>query len=422
MFKMSIINHQTIALLIFVATYIILATEFRERTIAAMAGAASIWALGILSPNEMISYVDLSAIGLLFGMMVIIGALREAQFFTWIGGRVAVLSQGKPHYLLAAFMLLTAVLSATLDNVTTILFMTAVTIDLAERAGFDPKPYILSEIFASNLGGTATLIGDPPNIMIASSTGFPFGAFITNLAPASIAGLVITFFYCRKSFAKDMKEFGTKGMKLGIISEKRLMWTGLGTLIGTIALFSLQDTTGISPTAVALAAATLLLFIGGPKMAEILKQVEWSTLLFFGSIFVVVGALEKTGWMSLISQQMLSLIGSDTPLGVTVVLWVSSLTSAFIDNIPFAAAFIPVLSDLGSSGANVYPLWWALAAGTGVGGNGTIIGASANVIAIGVAQARGVKISFTEFARTGMVVLLMTTAVANAILLAIFWR
>jgi Na+/H+ antiporter NhaD/arsenite permease-like protein len=420
---MSIFNHQTIALLIFVVTYIILATEFRERTIAAMAGAAAVWALGILTPAEMISYVDLRAIGLLFGMMVLIGALREAHFFTWIGGRVAIWSRGKPHHLLVAFILLTGVLSATLDNVTTILFMITVTIDLAELAGFDPKPYILSEIFASNLGGTATLIGDPPNIMIASATGLAFGAFITNLAPASIAGLVITLFYCRKRFAKDMKEFEAKASRFSeIVPERRLMWTGLGTLVGAIALFSLQDATGISPTTVALAAATLLLFIGGPKMSEILKEVEWSTLLFFGSLFVVVGALEKTGWMSLISQQMLSLIGGSMPLGITLVLWVSSLTSAFIDNIPFAAAFIPVLSELGRSGVNVYPLWWALAAGTGFGGNGTMIGASANVIAIGVAQARGVKISFAEFAKIGMVVLLITTAVTNVILLATLWR
>ena len=157
-------------------------------------------------------------------------------------------------------------------------------------------------------------------------------------------------------------------------------------------------------------------------MSEILKEVEWSTLLFFGSLFVVVGALEKTGWMSLISQGMLSLIGGSMPLGITIVLWVSSLTSAFIDNIPFAAAFIPVLSELGRSGLNVYPLWWALAAGTGFGGNGTMIGASANIIAVGVAQARGVKISFAEFAKIGMVVLVTTTAVANVILLATLWK
>jgi Na+/H+ antiporter NhaD/arsenite permease-like protein len=417
---MQFFNSQAIALLIFVATYIILATEFRERTIAAMAGAAAVWAFRILTPQEMISYVDLSAIGLLFGMMVIIGALREAKFFTWVGGRVAAFSNGKPLTLLATFMLLTAVLSALLDNVTTILFMTTVTIDLALRAGFDPKPYILSEIFASNLGGTATLIGDPPNIMISSATGFAFGDFVVNLAPSAVAGLVIAFLYCRKKFANNMSRFDIKASNFSaVVPEKRLMWTGLGTLVGAIALFSLQDIVGIAPTIVALAAATILLFIGGPRMPEILKEVEWSTLLFFSSLFVVVGALEKTGWMALISQKMVSLVGGSLPLGITVVLWISSLTSAFIDNIPFAAAFIPVLSNLSSSGLNANPLWWALASGTGFGGNGTMIGASANVIAVGVAQARGVKISFKEFAKVGMIVLLSTTLVANLILLAV---
>jgi Na+/H+ antiporter NhaD/arsenite permease-like protein len=420
---MQTLSHEMIALLIFVVTYIILATEFRERTIAAMAGAGAVWALGILTPQEMISYVDLRAIGLLFGMMVVIGALREASFFTWMGGRAAIWCRGRPHQLLLAFILLTAGLSAVLDNVTTVLFMVAVTIDLAKLARFDPKPYILSEIFAANIGGTATLIGDPPNIMIASATGFTFGAFIMNLAPISIAALVIALFYSRRKFAKDMKEFVVQRSEYSdIVPEKRLMWMGLATLVAAVVFFSLQDTTGISPTAVALVAATLLLFVGGPKMPEILKEVEWSTLLFFSSLFVVVGALEKTGWMAVISGGMLSLIRGNVPLGITVVLWVSSLTSAFVDNIPFAAAFIPVLSDLGRSGIEIYPLWWALAAGAGFGANGTMIGASTNVIALGIAQARGVRISFVEYAKVGMVILLTTTAVANLILLVMFWR
>jgi Na+/H+ antiporter NhaD/arsenite permease-like protein len=419
---MQLLNQQILAIVVFVITYVLLATEYRERTIAAMSGAGAVWALGILAPSEMIAYVDLRAIGLLFGMMVIIGALREARFFRWVGGHVAIWCRGRPHHLLIAFTLLTAVLSATLDNVTTVLFMVTATIDLAESAGFDPKPYILSEIFASNLGGTATLIGDPPNIMIASETGFTFGAFITNLAPVSIGALVIALLYSRKRFSESMKSFKVSRPRFSETTpERRLMWTGLATLAGAIALFTLQDITGFSPTAVALAAATLLLFAGGPKMPEILKEVEWSTLLFFGSLFIVVGALEKTGWMALISREILTLIGHNMPLGITALLWISSLTSAFVDNIPFAAAFIPVLSELGRSGVDVYPLWWAFAAGTGLGGNGTMIGASANVIAVAVAQARGVKISFREFTKVGIVILLMTTTVANVILLAMHW-
>jgi len=426
---MQIASEQLIALLIFLATYLLLATGYRERTIAAMAGVGAMYAFGILTPQEMTAYVDVNAIGLLFGMMIIVGALREAHFFRWVGVRVANACRCRPMHLLVVLTLMTAGLSALLDNVTTVLFMVTVTIDIAELVKLDPKPYILSEIVASNIGGTATLIGDPPNIMIATATGFSFLEFIANVAPVSLAALSVSLFYFWMRFRKSMREQGgdQKFAALPIMAsdvppDRRLLWTGLVTLVGAIVLFSLQDIVGVYPTVVALAAAVILLFVGGPRMPEILREVEWSTLIFFGSLFVVVGALEKTGWMSLIAQGMLPVVGANRTIGVSVVLWISSLISAFIDNIPLTASLIPVLTDLGSlSGVTVYPLWWALSAGAGLGGNGTIIGASANVIATGLAQARGVKITFAEFAKVGMVILVLTTAVANLILLARFW-
>jgi Na+/H+ antiporter NhaD/arsenite permease-like protein len=418
---MPILGHETVALLIFVVTYIILATEFRERTIAAMAGAGAVWAFGILSYEEAIAYVDLRAIGLLFGMMVIVGALREARFFQLLGRRVCDLCRGRPTYLLFAFTIMTAVLSALLDNITTVIFMVTITIELAELGKFDAKPYILSEIFASNIGGTATLIGDPPNIMIAAATGFSFGEFVARVGVVSCICMLVLLILLRMKFAPQMR---TEEVSLETLPEiepdRRLLWTGLATLIVVIALFTLQDIVGIAPTTVALGAAIVLLFVGGSKMPEILNKVEWGTLIFFGSLFILVGALEKTGWMDLLSNWIMLTIGDSKLIGITVILWVSSVGSAFIDNIPFAAAFIPVITDLGRSGLNVYPFWWALAAGTGLGGNGTIVGASANVIATGIAQARGVKISFGEFFKIGMIILLTTTAVGNLILLSMF--
>jgi len=427
---MLIVSEQLIALLIFFVTYLLLATGYRERTIAGMAGVGAIYALGILTPQEMTAYVDVNAIGLLFGMMIIVGALREARFFRWIGVRVANACRCRPMHLLVVFTLMTAGLSALLDNVTTVLFMVTVTIDIAELVELDPKPYILSEIVASNIGGIATLIGDPPNIMIATATGFSFLEFLVNMGPISLIALAVSLLYFRRQFRRNMNQAGGGQQKPEILKiagpdvvpDRRLLSTGLTTLVGAVLLFSLQDIVGIYPTVVALAAAVILLFVGGPKMPEILNDVEWSTLIFFGSLFVVVGGLEKTGWMSLVAQGMLPLVSANKALGLTAVLWIFSLTSAFINNIPFAAAFIPVLTDLGSrSGVAVYPLWWALSAGTGLGGNGTIIGASANVIATGLAQARGVKITFMEFAKAGMVILVLTTAVANLMLLARFW-
>jgi Na+/H+ antiporter NhaD/arsenite permease-like protein len=430
--RLEIATEQLVALLIFIATYLLLATGYRERTIAAMAGVGAIFAFGILSAQEMIGYVDMNAIGLLFAMMVIVGALREAKFFRWLGVYIANACHCRPVILLVIFTLMTAGLSAVLPNVTTVLFMVTVTIDIAELAKLDPKPYILSEIVASNIGGTATLIGDPPNIMIATSTGFSFREFLINMGPISLIALLISLLYSVREFRKSMRPGPVteqeKPSTLTIVPsdvslDRRLAWTGFATLVGAVVLFFLQDVVGIYPTVVALAAAVILLFVGGPKMPEILNDVEWSTLLFFGSLFIVVGALEKTGWIGLIAQQMSPFVGENRQVAMAVVLWVSSLTSAFIDNIPFAAAFIPVLTSLGThyGQASVYPLWWALSAGTGLGGNGTIIGSSANVIATGLAQARGVKIKFLEFLKVGMVIMLVTTLLANIILAVKFW-
>jgi Na+/H+ antiporter NhaD/arsenite permease-like protein len=427
---LPLLDAPTAALLIFVVTYVLLATEYREATIATMAGVAAIWAFGILTPQEMISYVDMNAIGLLFGTMIIVGALREAHFFQWVGVSMANASRYRPTHLLVIFTLVTAGLSALLPNVTTVLFMVTITIEIAAMLGLDPKPYILSEIFASNIGGVATLIGDPPNIMIATATGFSFLEFLANLGLVSLVALVVSVVYIWRRFpakvissdALSVQQQLKPALEMpDMKADRRLLWTGIGTLVCVVVLFCLQDIVGISPTTVALLAATVLLFVGGRKMADILRDVEWSTLIFFVSLFIVVGALDKTGWMGSAAQTILVFASGNLTLGVSVVLWSFSLMSAFINNIPLAAAFIPVLRNLGSiSGLNVYPYWWALAAGTGLGGNGTIIGASSNVIAIGLARARGVKITFVEFAKIGIVVLVLTTLVANLILVIKF--
>jgi Na+/H+ antiporter NhaD/arsenite permease-like protein len=425
------VSEPLIALLIFVVIYVLLATEYKEATIAALAGAGAMWAFGVLTPREMIGYIDLNAIGLLFGMMVIVGALTEAHFFQWVGISVSNLCRCRPDYLLVAFTVLTGALSSILPNVTIILFMVAITLEIAELLKLDPKPYIISEILASNIGGVATLIGDPPNIMIATEAGFTFLDFLTNVGLIALLSLFVSLAYVWFKFKDHLMLTSdtarttqpTTLLKVPDMSgHGRLLWTGLAALAGSLVLFSLQNVVGIYPTTVALLAAVLLLFAGGPKMPDILRNVEWSTLMFFGSIFIIVGGLEKTGWMYSAAQVILAFVGHDLSLGLSVALWLISLISSLIMNIPFAAAFIPVLKDMGNkSGFNVYPFWWALAAGTGMGGNGTAIGASSNVIAIGIAKAKGVRITFLEFAKVGMVVLVLTTLVANLIILAQLW-
>jgi Na+/H+ antiporter NhaD/arsenite permease-like protein len=417
---LTLSNEQLIALLVFIATYLLIATGYRERTIAAMAGVGVLWAFGILDQNEMISYVDLNAIGLLFGMMVIVGALREAQFFKWLGMRIANLCKCRPRILFLVFLVVTAGLSAILDNVTTVLFMVAVTIDITELLEVDPRPYIIGEVITSNMGGSATLIGDPPNIMIAGATGFTFVDFLVNLAPIVTAGLMAAilflFYYYRKRLeTKEKREIPLS--YADIVQDWRLFRLGLATLVVTCILFVSHKTLGLAPSVIALTAAAFLLFVGGSKMPQILVDIEWSTLIFFASLFIVVGGLEKTGVIHALSQIVSSRVGTDRVFATSVVLWLSSLGSAFIDNIPFVAAFIPLLKDLSSFNFGGSSLWWALALGAGFGGSGTPIGASANVVATGVAAKRGVLISFKDFMKVGMIVLLISTAIANVLLI-----
>ncbi len=421
----SFIGPQFIAIVIFITTYFFIATGWRARSIAAIAGAAAMWGFGILSPNEMIGYVDLNALGLLFGMMVLVGALREANFFRVISVKLANLVSCKVSLLFIIFLFMTAILSALLDNVTTALFMVAITIDISELLKINPKPFILGEILASNIGGTATLIGDPPNIMIASATGFTFTDFLAKTAPISMMTLIIIVGILYLIFRRQIEvktEFDQIPIKVeDIVEDWRLFRFGTFMLITTVTLLFTHEMLHLSPPTVAIICATVLLFLGGPKMSRILERVEWSTLIFFACLFAIVGGLEATGTMTYIATELTRYLAGSKWAAITGVLWFSSIMSGFVDNIPFVAAFIPVIRDFGSiSGVNITHLWWALAIGAGFGGNGTLIGASANIVAIGVAEKRGIKITFYEFMKIGLQITVLSTAIANLMLLSEF--
>ena len=418
---MLLSNGQIVALLVFAATYILIATGYKERTIAAMGGVGVLWALEILDQKEMIAYVDLNALGLLFGMMVIVGTLKETRFFTWLGMLVANLCGCRPRMLFLAFFALAAGLSAILDNVTTVLFMVAVTIDVAELLKVNPRPYIIGEIIASNMGGAATLVGDPPNIMIASATGLTFIDFLVNLGPVVAAGLLASILFLFYYYRKELVDRECVKVSLDssdIIQDLTLFRVGIGTLVVTCVLFVFHGMLDLAPSVIALTAAAFLLFVGGEKMPRILEDIEWGTLIFFASLFVVVGGLEKTGVISAVSGMVSSRVGTDQLLLTTTVLWLSSAGSAVIDNIPFVASFIPLLKDLSGSGLGGDVVWWALALGAGFGGCGTPIGASANVVATGIAAKRGLSIGFKDYVKVGMAVLLITTTIAYLLLLA----
>ncbi|MFQ5711091.1 MAG: SLC13 family permease, partial [Candidatus Geothermarchaeales archaeon] len=418
------ISPYMIAIAIFLVTYFLIAVGWGERTSAALAGAGALWALGVLTGGELLGFIDLDTLVLLFGMMVVVGVLTEAGFFRWLGLHLANYCKCRPTRMLLMFTLLTGVLSAFLPNIATILFMVAVIIEIMEILKLDPIPYVIGVILASNIGGTATLIGDPPNMMIATASGMSFTDFIFNVAPIVTVGfaVVIVFLYLRNRRAMEGMESKIEYSEIplkpkDVVGDRRLFTVGSLIFSMAVALFFLQDMLKISPPTVAILSAIIILFVGGTKVSNILERVEWDTLIFLASIFIVVGGLEKTGVIHEISVLLSPVLGGNNFLAVSVVLWFSAFVSAFIDNIPFTATFIPVLKEISvSMGGKALPLWWGLSLGAGLGGNGTIIGSVVNIVAVGVASKRGYIITFSDFLKIGMTTLVITTATANLIL------
>lgn len=425
---MDLTAEQWTALAIFGLTYLVIATESRERTIAAMAGAAAMFAFGVVTDEELISFVNFEALSLLFGMMVLVGVLREAAFFRWLGIHLANFCHCDPKRMLIVFVLMTAFLSALLPNVTTVLFMVIVTIEIVGYLKINPVPFIISEIIASNIGGTATMIGDPPNIMIATATGLTFRDFLFNTGPiaavATLAALGVLYYYYRKQLSIPLQIDSIPQKTNEVIVDKRLFRIGLGTFAVIVALFFFQDTTGLAPSIVTALGAIFLLFVGGPRMREILEDVEWSTLIYYACLLIIVGGLNKTDLLAMVSDRVGAVIGNNELVAVTATLWVAAFASSFIDNTPFVAAFIPLLQPVTRDVfVNSSALWWTLALGAGFGGNGTMIGSSPNIVATGVARKMGHKISFVEFTKIGMLVLLVSVGIANLMLyLMLFLR
>jgi Na+/H+ antiporter NhaD/arsenite permease-like protein len=420
-----IISPQIAAIIIFILVYFFIATGWRERTIASMVGVAALWFFNVLPKEKMIGYIDLNAIGLLFGMMVLVGVLDEANFFRWMGIRLVNLCTGNTLYIFILFTTITALLSALLDNVTTVLFMVAITLEIADFLKIDPKPYIISEILASNIGGTATLIGDPPNIMIASATGLTFIDFLKYTMPIALVAFALLIFLLNRIYRAEFRASTEKSVTMslrGIISDKRLFRIGLGIFIVTISMLFIHHILHMPPAVIVMASAIIVLFIGGVKMPRILERVEWRTLIFFTCLFIIVGSLVETGTIEELAIQVVNLVGGSGPLMVSMILWVSAIASGMIDNIPLVAAFIPMIQDISRiTGTDVAILWWALSIGAGFGGNGTLIGASANIVAIGVAEAKGVKISFMDFLKVGAITMIITIVIANIYLLLRFF-
>jgi Na+/H+ antiporter NhaD/arsenite permease-like protein len=395
-----------IAIGVFLVTYAFIVTEKINRTIIAMVGGIMMVLLGSISQEKALHHIDFNTLGLLTGMMIIVAITSETGLFKYIAIWSAKKVKGDPIKLLLVLGTITALGSAFLDNVTTVLLMVPVTFSITRQLRVNPIPYLITEIIASNVGGTSTLIGDPPNIMIGSAVKeLTFMAFIDNLTAICFfilfVNIAILAFIYRKQL-RTSPELKASLMDLDEreeITDKKLLIKALVALALTIIGFFLHQMFHLESATVALAGAFLLLLLTGEKyMDKAFSKVEWTTIFFFIGLFVLVSGLIETGVISLLADYSVHLTGGDVKSTSILILWVSAIASAFIDNIPFVATMIPMIKDMGSLGiTNLDPLWWSLSLGACLGGNGTLIGASANVIVAGLAAKEGYTISFGKF-------------------------
>ncbi|MCX7904142.1 MAG: ArsB/NhaD family transporter [Caloramator sp.] len=415
---------QLISVVVFLVTFILIVTEKVNRTVAAMIGAMVLLIIRIIDQGNATEFIDYTTVGVLVGMMIVVAIIKRTGLFQYLAIKAAKMVKGDPMKIIILFGIMTAVLSAFLDNVTTILLMIPVTLVISKLLKLSPIPFIMSEVLASNIGGTATLIGDPPNIMIGSEAGLGFLDFIINLTPPIIVILLVSVYIVRAIFKKELhveEELKRYIMELDektAIVDKNLLIKSLAVLFLIILGFFLHEHLGYESSTVALAGATVLLLISGIEIDEILVEVEWPTIFFFISLFIIVGTLEKVGVISMLAKLVVSLTKGNLVFTGLVILWASAILSAFLDNIPFVATMIPLIKGLGTiGGMNIAPLWWALSLGACLGGNGTLIGASANVVTVGIMEKEGYKITFKDFTKIGFPLMVISIIISTIYLL-----
>lgn len=413
---------------IFAVAYIFIVVEKIHRTIIALVGAAIAIALGVISQEQAVNAIDFNTIGLLIGMMIIVGITRQSGVFEYLAIKAAKVARGKPLAILAALAVITAVASALLDNVTTVLLIVPVTFAIADRLDVSPVPYLFTEILACNIGGTATLIGDPPNIMIGGATGLGFMDFLVNLAPPVIVIFVVITAILIFVFRKDLDATEENINQLMSLEEReyikdwKLLKSSLAVLGLTMVGFLLHQALHLESATIALLGASLLMLIAGEDPEETLLTVEWPTIFFFAGLFIIVGGLEVRGVIEVVAEKALELTGGNLLHTGMLVLWLSAIASSFVDNIPFVATMIPLIQAMETmSSMPVEPLWWTLALGACLGGNGTLVGAAANVIVAGIAERYGNPIRFIDFLKIGFPIMLLTILMAMVYLYLFYW-
>ena len=407
-------------LVVFVATYALIATERVHKTIAAMAGGTAMVLLGIVSQEEAFEHIDFNVIFLLAGMMILAGIVRKTGVFGWMAVRAARFAGGDAYRILVVMCVITAVASALLDNVTTVVLVGPITLFLAARLGMNPMPFIIAEILASNIGGLGTLIGDPPNILIGSAADIDFLSFALNMGPLAAINLVGFLVAARWLFRGELSVDPEQRDALLALDERemianpRLLRQSLVVLGLTLIGFLIHGPLGYEPATVALTGAVVLMVVAREDPHEILREVEWPTLFFFIGLFMLIAGVIEVGLIDAIASALISVTGGTLELGAFVILWLSAILSGVIDNIPYTATMIPVVAEMSQPHEPSQALWWALAAGADLGGNLTIIGASANVILASMSEREGHPITFGTFLRYAVPVTLGSILVSTA--------
>ncbi len=425
--------------LVLLSVYIVLSFEIVHRTAIALAGATAVIIIGIAaglfeasaSFEFVIGAIDYNTIGLLLGMMIIVAIMAETGVFQYLAIRMSKASKGNMWKLLVMMSVFTAVTSMFIDNVTTVLLMVPITISVFKIFRLSPIPFILAQVLASNVGGTATLIGDPPNIMIGSAANIDFNSFIVYMGPTIGISLAASMFLLKFLFRKDLaqkpqnlKELMAQDEKL-LITDRGVMKKSLIVLAGVIGLFVIHGSIHIEPSLIALGGAGVLLVATRAKPEKVFHDVDWATLIFFAGLFVIISGAERAGMIDLLAKTALGITGGNPMVTFFLIIWMSAIASAFVDNIPFAATMIPLIFVLNQNesisaafgGFEISPLWWALALGVGLGGNGTMIGSSAGVVATGLSEKGGHQITFNHFIRVGFPFMLASVAIGSVVLM-----
>ena len=411
---------------VFVVTLGLIISEKLHRTVAAMAGASALLLLHVFTPARALSYVDFNTLGVLMGMMIIVSIVKKTGVFEYLAIVAAKKAGGDPWRIIVFLCAVTALISAFLDNVTTVLLIVPMTFVITKKLNVNPIPFLIPEILASNIGGTATIIGDPPNIMIGSRAGLSFTDFLMNLGPIILIVFIAVFLVLWLIYHKKLKVDADSKQKIFELDETkcikdRPLLIQCGVVLGLVILgFILHDTLKFDNGLIAIAGAVLLVLVSRSDIEDALLSIEWPTIFFFASLFVLVGALEEVGLIGTLAGLITGLVKNNLLLAGILLIWFSALVSAFLDNIPFVATLIPLILGLGAQGVDIGPLWWAVSLGACLGGNGTLIGASANVVVAGLAHKQGYELSFKAYLKIGFPLMALSVALSTVYLVLFY--